>query len=305
MRNYKEFINSLYREYSIDFIKVENFSLALNKLIKIEIVENNRNKKSLLESFEKYAKSKNFNLAQRINEQLKSLENYGYNKIFEKNLESFSRLVIGLGSSHVLETALTLHHIFGIPYIPGSALKGVCRSLAFWKLSKEKGILNNEEKLNNFQEVFYGNLMKDVKEDEDKRVLKYQLLFGAQDFKGLLLFLDAYPILNENENIFELDIMNVHYPSYYEDNSGETPPGDWENPRPIVFLTVKPNVNFRIIVLFDKWRWNKIKEQNKELYNNVDLNLNNLKQELTDLIKEALKEFGVGAKTKLGYGILE
>ncbi len=76
-----------------------------------------------------------------------------------------------------------------------------------WQEIKEN--LNNENELNNLQKVFYANLIKN-----DKEILKYQLLFGTQYFKDLLLFLDAYPILKENENIFELDIMNVHYPSY-------------------------------------------------------------------------------------------
>ena len=37
------------------------------------------------------------------------------------------RMVIGLGGEHVLETSMTLHHVYGIPYIPGSAVKGMVR----------------------------------------------------------------------------------------------------------------------------------------------------------------------------------
>ena len=43
-------------------------------------------------------------------------------------------MVIGLGSPHVHETAMTWHHTWSIPYIPGSALKGVTRSWFIQKL---------------------------------------------------------------------------------------------------------------------------------------------------------------------------
>ena len=38
------------------------------------------------------------------------------------------RMVVGLGSDHVQETNMTLDHVHGIPYLPGSAIKGIVRS---------------------------------------------------------------------------------------------------------------------------------------------------------------------------------
>src|SRR5258708_17092035 len=38
------------------------------------------------------------------------------------------RMVVGLGGETVLETDIALHHLYGIPYIPGSALKGLTRA---------------------------------------------------------------------------------------------------------------------------------------------------------------------------------
>ncbi|MGQ9463871.1 MAG: hypothetical protein ACUVTP_12705 [Candidatus Fervidibacter sp.] len=40
------------------------------------------------------------------------------------------RFVVGLGAAHVLETSITLHRIFGLPIIPGSALKGAAKAYA-------------------------------------------------------------------------------------------------------------------------------------------------------------------------------
>ena len=39
--------------------------------------------------------------------------------------ERDSRLIVGLGSENVLETGIRLHHTYGMPIIPGSALKGL------------------------------------------------------------------------------------------------------------------------------------------------------------------------------------
>src|SRR5208282_6501432 len=40
-------------------------------------------------------------------------------------LATASRLVVGLGSENVLKMGLRLHHTYGTPIIPGSALKGL------------------------------------------------------------------------------------------------------------------------------------------------------------------------------------
>ncbi|MFN4226533.1 MAG: type III-B CRISPR module RAMP protein Cmr6 [Candidatus Ratteibacteria bacterium] len=318
--------------------EIENFSLFLNKYVPIidaEIKDNIYNKeevwfsiketciggdskkyflKQLIEkfknSFTKYAE----NLKTKINSQIEALKKQKYIYVFPESLSlhTSSRLIIGLGSDHVLETSLTLHHIYGIPYIPASALKGICRMAAFWKIAENKNILNNEKQLNELQNKFYGDLCPD-----EKDILRYQLLFGAQNFKGLLLFLDAYPVIEENTQIFDLDIMNVHYQKYYSEDPEKNPPGDWENPVPIVFLTVKEGVEFKFNILFDEFRANKILEMDDETLKKTmplavrDIlkefkdKLNNLQNEIKPLLEKALKEFGIGAKTRLGYGIFE
>ncbi|MCI5122823.1 MAG: hypothetical protein D3908_16870, partial [Candidatus Electrothrix sp. AUS4] len=41
-----------------------------------------------------------------------------------------TRLFIGLGMAHVLEAQVCRHPVYGMPYIPGSALKGLARAKA-------------------------------------------------------------------------------------------------------------------------------------------------------------------------------
>lgn len=119
------------------------------------------------------------------------------------------RMVIGLGGESVLETDITLHYLYGIPFIPASALKGLTRAYVTGEVEGFKS-----DKI-------------DDDSDEVKRI------FGSQDHAGTVIFFDAMP-LNGITN-FALDIMNPHYPDYY---SGNKPPTNDQNPVPVTFLTV-------------------------------------------------------------------
>ncbi len=165
------------------------------------------------------------------------------------------RLVVGLGSEHVQETNMTLHHIYGIPYIPGSAVKGVVRH---WWLHENEDFIDNKGKI-----------------DEDKAIKNPDFLavFGSQEQRGKVRFLDAFP---QDVN-FATDIMNPHYPDYY---SGSKPPTDHQNPIPINFLTIE-ETTFRFAFL--------AKDQ-KAL------------DELKNRFHDVLEMKGVGAKTSVGYG---
>jgi CRISPR type III-B/RAMP module RAMP protein Cmr6 len=117
------------------------------------------------------------------------------------------RMVVGLGGETVLETDLTLHHLYGIPYIPGSALKGLARGYVA-------------------AEVFPSE-----KIDDDHEIVKR--IFGAQEQAGTVIFFDALP--KDGRATFALDIMNAHYPNYYGEKK---PPTNDQNPNPVTFLTV-------------------------------------------------------------------
>lgn len=124
------------------------------------------------------------------------------------------RIVVGLGGETVLETDLTLHHLYGIPYIPGSALKGLTRAYA----------TSEEEE---------GHLSKKIDEDDET----IQQIFGSQERAGSVIFFDAMPV--NGYFAFDLDIMNAHYPDYYGQNKAPT---NDQNPNPITFLTVADTV---------------------------------------------------------------
>jgi len=108
--------------------------------------------------------------------------------------------------------------------------------------------------------------------------------------------------------------MNPHYSEYYGEKRDI--PGDWENPVPVFFLTVKEEVSFRFVVLFDKSRWEVIKEKGIPAKEGKRRQLANeeiegveeyMKSEkfYEDIIGQALEFYGVGSKTRLGYGLFE
>jgi len=320
----KVFFDESWRKSNIQ--QIEATSLLLNKYIPIIFKEINKNlefqeislkgniKKLFLEKVNNQVKSQNIikdfcnKFKERIKNQKEALNEIGYRDIFNDKLKTAYRLVVGLGSGSFFETSLTLHHIFGIPYIPATALKGVVRAVSFWEITKKQNV---EDSISEFQKKLYD---QDISNSDNEEIIVHKILFGSQNFKGLLLFLDAYPDVNDLD-IFELDVMTPHYQKYYTENQT---PGDWENPNPITFLTIKKGISFQFNILLDKYRLQEI-QKNRELYKDQLLNnkiqdiinklLKNNYAELREKVKNwielALKEFGVGAKTRLGYGIFE
>jgi CRISPR-associated protein Cmr6 len=120
-----------------------------------------------------------------------------------------TRMIIGLGAESVLETAITLHRTYGVPYIPGSALKGLTAAYA----------------RNQLDATQWG------KESEG-----YAIVFGTPKQAGYLTFYDALYIPGSGFQQHALwpDVLTVHHPLYY---SGTAPPTDKDDPNPIPFLT--------------------------------------------------------------------
>jgi len=138
---------------------------------------------------------------------------FSYRKL---TLTTKERLLIGIGNPHIYEVGLSLHPLYGIPYIPGSELKGLSRS--YYKLEK--------------------NLS-----DKTAELAK---IFGDQSKKGSIEFLDAY-LSGGQKDIFELDIMDPHYGDYYI-TKGEKVPADYLTPVPIFFLAISPGTKFETFV---------------------------------------------------------
>ena len=127
-----------------------------------------------------------------------------------KEAQVQGRLAVGLGDESVIETAITLHHTYGVPYIPGSALKGLAASYARQRL---------------------GDLR--WRQDSDA----YQVLFGTMGDASFVTFFDALYVPGSGCNGQALypDVITVHHPDYYQQQ--DKAPADWDNPNPVSFLS--------------------------------------------------------------------
>jgi CRISPR-associated protein Cmr6 len=130
--------------------------------------------------------------------------------------EARGRLVMGLGAHSVRETNLALLHTWGVPYLPGSALKGLASRAASalaggdaWK-SARPGRAQGED---------------------------HALLFGDTTREGCVTFHDAWWIPERPRLPLDLDVMTVHHPDYY--TGGRSAPSDWDEPNPVAFLTAR------------------------------------------------------------------
>jgi len=212
--------------------------------------------KTKWEEFEKFSFDEDTisNIHQRNDEVLQNFAAMSYPTL-KFSMQTSWRLITGIGASSSLEVGIILHHVYGIPYIPSSSIKGILRTY----LTKHS--------------------------DWDKNELGDLFGSGDDEFgdaaKGKITFLDAYPEPNFQISV---DIMNNHFQKYYQ---GDAFPGDWMDPNPIKFLTVK-DASF-VFRLFGR---------------NDSITSEKLKQ-ISDYLCEALEMFGIGAKTAVGYGRLE
>lgn len=118
-------------------------------------------------------------------------------------------LAIGLGNATPLENGLALHHTYGFPYLPGSALKGLARRAAL-----HHGLSQEE----------------------------MALLFGEQKGAGHIVFWDGWPD-PKSPRPLQKDVITVHHQAYYG-TRGKVWPTDFDDPNPVPFLSVRPGVRF-------------------------------------------------------------
>lgn len=235
--------------------------------------------------------------------------------IFEADPEW--RFVIGLGQESALETGFTFHHVYGFPYLPGSALKGLTQTYALWLVAEHFGVPGippghkvesetpiqllesllltpedeDEERRRILDRLRSNRLLPDqsklkaLSADEAIRELQkheaespYRVVFGTQKARGRVVFFDAVPV--EPPRLV-VDVMNPHYGPYYQEKGKRTPPADYHSPVPVYFLAVESGSRFAFAVAA------------KEV---------SLARLACGWLKEALGMMGAGGKTSAGYG---
>ena len=301
---FPRYLNSIYEENKH---MIDNYNLHLNRFITGQLKKN-----ELKIKIDILKHNINFNLVknyiENYNHLIKALHDKTY-IIKEINFKPDYKLIIGLGNPSVYEVSMTLHHIYGIPYIPAQAIKGVLRNYVinrYFSLNKAEKLeianailnknLSNIEELEQESKEVKQKVYKKIAENKEKKALEnklFKFIFGKEDNKGNVIFFDAFPIGKVN---IEVDIMNNHFPDYYEEKA---PPADYQNPRPIKFLAVK-DTKFKFFIGLKK----NIKLDNLEKFDDNEriINKEHLLEYTTNLLKEAFELNGIGAKTSIGYG---
>jgi CRISPR type III-B/RAMP module RAMP protein Cmr6 len=119
-------------------------------------------------------------------------------------------MIIGLGGENVLETGITLHHTYGTPVIPGSALKGLawhyCHQV--WGSQESKFMEGGEY---------------------------HTAIFGTTEDAGHFTFHDGMILPDTLTSSIHPDVMTPHHGEYYQNKDFPT---DFDDPNPVTFLSV-------------------------------------------------------------------
>jgi CRISPR-associated protein Cmr6 len=170
------------------------------------------------------------------------------------------RLFIGMGGVSPLEAAITLHHTYGTPILPGSALKGLTRAYAFEQVEGGKRRVDR-----NTFDVLFG---REPASDCDH--------WDGGD-AGYLIFNDAWWIPGSIASPLASEIITVHHADYYT-SQGKNPATDFDSPTPNAQIAVQGSFLFSVEGV-GEWAGFGM-----------------------ELLKAALQQWGVGAKTSAGYG---
>lgn len=188
---------------------------------------------------------------------------------------STSPFATGLGNEHPLENGFSFLTPYGLPYLPGSGVKGVIRRAAEELESGEWGDKQGWTK--EAIRALFGPGEKDFAEDRDT---------PAQ--QGALRFWDVLP--KPPKNSLAVEIMTPHLSEYYQ---GNKTPNTSLTPNPIPFLAVPAGSGFTFHVecLPGRIADAEIGTQWKSL--------------VEAAFAHAAEWLGFGAKTAVGYGRME
>ncbi len=196
----------------------------------------------------------------------------------------------GLGNEHPLENGFSFLNPYGIPYLPGSGVKGVLRETARQLAAGRFGTTGGWSTARVYPVAFdAGTTM---------HLSMIDVLFGLESedhekehVRGALSFWDAIPGIEGNR--LRVEVMTAHQSHYYQKK--ETP-HESGMPNPIYFLTVPPGSGFTFRVACDLPR---VRALAPDLAEN-----HRWKELLAEAFRLAFEWIGFGAKTAVGYGAM-
>ncbi len=183
------------------------------------------------------------------------------------------RLIIDSAGGTSEHAGLCIHPHFGIPMIPGSAVKGAARHY-LWEQWCETEEESEKQKLAIELAEIFGFPTGDTTLDE--------YLGNRDPSAGKITFFAAFPY---GSAPLEVDVLTCHHPDYYSQKKDHPRKAtDDEDPIPVFFPVVKKGATFEFVV------------------RPLPRGDSALAERALELLTSALKTNGIGAKTAAGYG---
>lgn len=201
------------------------------------------------------------------------------------DLKSSAPLATGLGNEHISDNGFAFLTPYGLPYIPGSGIKGAVRRAAEELARSGDSSWSTEAVLWLFG---MDDKAVDRSEEAETKVREALGLSQGGDLRnrGALLFWDCLPEPPAGKLV--VDVMNAHTSHYLQGNEA---PHQTMPPNPIYFLTLPPGTGFRFHVGFRP----------------VGKSPAALEEQWRGLLDQAFEQagwLGLGAKTSVGYGVM-
>lgn len=196
--------------------------------------------------------------------------------------KSTAPFATGMGMEHPLENGFAFLNPYGLPYLPGSSIKGVLRRAAEELLdAEENGAGQANQHLWSKDDAITALFGRET-EDREK-----------EHSRGAITFWDCLP---KPKKDLGMEVMTPHQGAYYQaERSDAYPEGasphDSGQPIPIVFLVVPPDAEFAFHLVCDTRR--------------LPDSLRGTWQALMRAaLVHAFEWLGFGAKTAVGYGAM-
>ena len=180
----------------------------------------------------------------------------------------------GLGNEHPLENGFAFLNPYGLPYLPGSGVKGVLRQSARELADHRWG--DTQGWTDGAITALFGKASADGETDHQR---------------GALMFWDVLPQVEGDA--LQVEIMTPHQSHYYQNGDS---PHESGQPNPINFLTVPPGSKFVFHVQCDLPFLKRLP---------LELAADGQWQQLLGAaLQHAFQWLGFGAKTAVGYGAM-
>lgn len=195
-------------------------------------------------------------------------------------------LLMGTGYAHeiknddAIKCGFSFDYVSGLPYLPGSSLKGMLRS-CFPEEDKDKK--DPEEKKELLEKAKNKRLyIKSLLEKKDEFDVD---AFRDSIFNGGDVFFDVFPVFSPTKGTENTRIMSPEFITPHNK-------GKFASPIPIMLIKVKPNVTFQFCFML------------KDYTDEAGTVLVSADDKLK-LFKQLIIDMGIGAKTNVGFGKLQ